>query len=119
VRFKYKNRYRNVPIHEDEDIEDEIVDDVEDVVIEDQLFEIGEKLGYDFTASNGSGSFSISDNVEVRVRFTPRGIMSIQTVLLKNPARYDCTKNTTTVDNISVELQTCVLIIKEIKSKLM
>lgn len=103
--------------------EDEFIDDVEEVEdilnIDNTLMSIGNKLGYDYTSSNGSGSFSVSDNVEVRVRFTPDKVVKVQTVILKNPARFDCTRNTTTIDNLSVELQTCVLIIKEIKQKLM
>lgn len=109
------NKYRR-SLYEDE--EQEIIDDVEELVIDDQLHEIGENLGYNFTSYNGRGSFSVSDNVEVNVRFTDDIITSIETKILKSPARYNCTRNTTTVDNLSVELQTCVLIIKEIRSKL-
>lgn len=101
-----------------EDEEETIVKDVEEILIEDQLAEIGDNLGYPFTSSNGKGSFSISDNVEVAVRFSPTQITAIEARILKNPARFNCTRNTTTVDNLSVELQTCVLIIKDIRSKL-
>ena len=119
---RIQNKFPRKPLREDDDIEvveDEIEELEEEISIDEQLQTIAEKLGFDYTSANGSGSFSISDNVEVRVRFTPNKISRIQTVILKNPARYDCTKNTTTVDNISVELQTCVLIIKEIKQKIM
>lgn len=109
LRHKYN-------LHEDE--EETIVQDIEEILIEDQLAEIGDNLGYPFTSSNGKGSFSVSDNVEVAVRFTPKQITAIEARILKNPARFNCTRNTTTVDNLSVELQTCVLIIKDIRSKL-
>lgn len=99
------------------DDEDEI-EIIEDSNVETQLSEIADNLGYNFTSSDGRGSFSVSDNVEVSVRFTQNLITSLDVKILKNPARFSCLKNTTTVDNLSVELQTCVLIIKEIRSKL-
>ena len=99
------------------DDEDEI-EIIEDSNVETQLSEIADNLGYNFTSSDGRGSFSVSDNVEVSVRFTQNLITSLDVRILKNPARFSCLKNTTTVDNLSVELQTCVLIIKEIRSKL-
>lgn len=102
---------------EDFDIRDEI-EIVEDSNVETQLSEIADNLGYNFTSSDGRGSFSVSDNVEVSVRFTQKLITSLDVKILKNPARFSCLKNTTTIDNLSVELQTCVLIIKEIRSKL-
>lgn len=116
------NRFLSKTLREKDDEEIEVVEDeveVEELDIDSGLEEIANKLGFDYTSANGSGSYSVSDNVEVRVRYTKDKIVKIQTVILKNPARYDCTKNTTTVDNLSVELQTCVLIIKEIKQKLM
>lgn len=120
-------RFRTKRLHEEDeedfidgeiDIIKDIEKDEEELTIEDQLYEIGDNLGYDFTSYSGRGSFSISDNVEVSVRYTPEKITSIDTKILKNPAKFNCTKNTTTIDNLSVELQTCVLLIKEIKSKL-
>ena len=116
------NRFLSKTLREKDDEEIEVFEDeveVEELDIDSVLEEIANKLGFDYTSANGSGSYSVSDNVEVRVRYTKDKIVKIQTVILKNPARYDCTKNTTTVDNLSVELQTCVLIIKEIKQKLM
>ena len=101
------------------DIDDEIDDEIDDIDIEAALIEIGDKLGYDFISSNGSGSFSISDDVEVYVRYTDRGINKLETRILRSNPRFDCTKNTTSVNNLSIELQTAVLIIKDIKSKLM
>lgn len=99
----------------DDDIE---VVEIEEDSIEDQLIEIGDNLGYPFTGSDGKGSFYISDNVEVSVRFSPKSVTSIEARIIKNPARFNCTRSTTTIDNISVELQTCVLVIKDIRSKI-
>ena len=120
-RFLRPSRLNEVD--EQDEFIDDVVNDIEEIEdeldIDTTLRDIGDRLGYDFTSSNGSGSFSISDNVEVRVRYTPTKVVKVQTNILKNPARYDCTRNTTTVDNLSVELQTCVLLIKEIKQKLL
>ena len=115
---KYKRYYdRYHTITEDNDEEEIIID--EEVPITDVLEEIGDNLGYPFTYSNTSGSFSVSDNVEVAVKFLDNFIQKIYVRILKNPARFDCSKNTTTIDNLSVELQTCVLIIKDVRQKLM
>lgn len=119
-RYDNRRMSRRYDLHEDEDIdiEDAVIDDIEEMDIDEQLKKIGDNLGYDFTGSNGSGSFSISDNVEVAVRYTNKEVSAIETRILKRPANFNCLKNTTAVDNLSVELQTCVLIIKDIKSKL-
>ena len=111
---KYYGRYHTIT--EDND-EEEIV--IEDIPVTDVLQEIGDNLGYPFTYSGTNGSFSVSDNVEVSVRIVNNEVQRIFTRILKNPARFDCTKNTATVDNLSVELQTCVLIIKDVRQKLM
>lgn len=121
--MKYQRNYYRKPhgLYEDDDdiiLVDDEIDDVNDLNIESQLAEIADNLGYNFTSFDGRGSFSVSDNVEVSVRFTRNLITSLDVKILKNPARFSCIKNTTTVDNLSVELQTCVLIIKEIRSKL-
>ena len=113
------NRFLTKSLKEEDEELEVIEDEIEEIDLDTELTKIADKLGFDYTSANGSGSYSVSDNVEVRVRYTQNKIVKIQTVILKNPARYDCTKNTTTVDNLSVELQTCVLIIKEIKQKLM
>lgn len=112
---KYYDRYHTIT--EDNDEEEIVIE--EEVPVTDVLEEIGDNLGYPFTYSGTSGSFSVSDNVEVSVRFSDNKVQRIYTRILKNPARFDCTKNTTTVDNLSVELQTCVLIIKDVRQKLM
>ena len=108
----------DVVLVDDDEYFDNEVEIIEDSNVESQLSEIADNLGYNFTSSDGRGSFSVSDNVEVSVRFTQNLITSLDVRILKNPARFSCLKNTTTVDNLSVELQTCVLIIKEIRSKL-
>lgn len=119
---KIVNMRRGKLYEDDEEIEiigdEEEVDEIEEVLLEDKLAEIGDNLGYPFTSHSGRGSFSVSDNVEISVRFTPDEITAIDVRITKNPARFTCTKNTTTVDNLSVELQTCVMIVKDIRSKL-
>lgn len=122
--IRTKSRHRRDDMSESKTIDfdrelKDIDDEIDDIDIEAALIEIGDKLGYDFISSNGSGSFSISDDVEVYVRFTDRGINKLETRILRSNPRFDCTKNTTTVNNLSIELQTAVLIIKDIKSKLM
>ena len=112
---RYYNRYHTIT--EDNDEEEIVIE--EEVPVTDALEEIGDNLGYPFTYSGTSGSFSVSDNVEVSVRIVNNEVQRIFTRILKNPARFDCTRNTTTVDNLSVELQTCVLIIKDVRQKLM
>ena len=79
-------------------------------------------LGYTFTMNNGSthdGTISISDNLSIYIRFINDSITKIYIITDINNDRIDCTRNTSTADNISVDLQTCVLIIKEIRQKLM
>jgi hypothetical protein len=129
MRKLYRTTPKNIHLHEDEfDDEDEyiasdIVNDIErdvdeELSIEDTLYEIGDNMGFDFITYNGRGSYSISDNVEIDVRYTKDKVTAIDTKIIKNPAKFSCIRNTTTIDNLSVELQTCVMIIKEIKTKL-
>lgn len=106
VRLKYSNRY--------------FTEDSDYVQVVDKLYEIADNLGFPFEETNNtSGRFSISDNVIVVVKYRDDRVMSIHTKITKNPALYDCTHTTSTIDNISTELQSCILIIKDIRSKLM
>lgn len=96
--------------------------EVEDVLISDMISDIVQNLGYTFVQNKGSstdGTISVSDNLTIFIRYTPMEItrIYIKTEIQNN--RIDCTRNTATADNLSVDLQTCVLIIKEIKNKLM
>ena len=85
------------------------------------LSEIAENLGYSFMPSgNGtSGIISISDELEIVIRYFNGQISKISISTDINGNKIDCTRNTTKADNMSVDLQTCVLIIKDIKQKLM
>ena len=105
-------------LHEDED--EEII--IEEPSIQDELYDIVNNLGYTFTMNNGSthdGTISISDNLSIYIRFINDSITKIYIITDINNDRIDCTRNTSTADNISVDIQTCVLIIKEIRQKLM
>jgi hypothetical protein len=113
----------DIVIVDDEDAdEEEIEDDIEEVeeeTIVDKLSKIGDDLGYDFIGGVTSGSFSLSNSVEVFVRYSDDKIQKLEVRLLKSNPRFNCMRNTTEVDNISVELQTATLIVKSVKQKLM
>ena len=97
-------------------------DDIEDIVLSDRLYDIANDLGYTFTLSKNNsneGVISISDYLSIVIRFADDEIKRIFIRTYIDNSRIDCTRNTTTADNISIELQTCVLIIKDIKQKLM
>lgn len=97
-------------------------DSAEDIEISDRLYDIVNDLGYTFTVSKNNsneGVISISDYLSIVVRFTDNEIKRIFIRTDIDNSRIDCTRNTTTADNISIELQTCVLIIKDIKQKIM
>jgi hypothetical protein len=103
---------------DEEEIEGEI-EEVEEETIVDKLSKIGDDLGYDFIGGVTSGSFSLSNSVEVFVRYSDDKIQKLEVRLLKSNPRFNCMRNTTEVDNISVELQTATLIVKSVKQKLM
>lgn len=105
------------PLTEDE--EEEIVEDID---IEAELTAIAEDLGYTFMPNKTGpigGTISVSDELSIFIRYNDTGITRIYINFDVVNNKLDCTKNTTTADNMSVELQTCVLIIKDIKQKLM
>jgi len=103
---------------DEEEVEDEI-EEVEEETIVDKLSKIGDDLGYGFIGGVTSGSFSLSNSVEVFVRYSDGKIQKLEVRLLKSNPRFNCMRNTTEVDNISVELQTATLIVKSVKQKLM
>ena len=97
-------------------------DDIEEVNISDRISEIVSDLGYDFRLNKNNaneGSVSISDNLSIFIRLMNNEISRIYIKMDVSNNRIDCTRNTSTADNISVDMQTCVLIIKDIKQKLM
>ena len=108
-------RIKNSRLHEDDE------DIIGDIDIEIELSEIAENLGYSFMPSgNGtSGIISISDELEIIIRYFNGQISKISIFVDIDGDKIDCTRNTTKADNMSVDLQTCVLIIKDIKQKLM
>lgn len=113
---KMLKSYRN-SLNEAEDI-----DELEEFDIELELSEIADNLGYTFMPSKDKtteGTISVSDELTIYVRYINNQITRIYIKTDINNDRIDCTRNTTNADNMSVELQTCVLIIKDIKQKLM
>lgn len=130
MNYLKRNRYvreaedaDDIVIVDDEDADEEEVEDeieeVEEETIVDKLSKIGDDLGYDFIGGVTSGSFSLSNSVEVFVRYSDDKIQKLEVRLLKSNPRFNCMRNTTEVDNISVELQTATLIVKSVKQKLM
>lgn len=117
LNYKKMMRSMKSSLNEDEDI-----DIIEEFDIEAELDEIAENLGYTFEPvkdSTTEGTISVSDNLTIYIRYINNEITRIYIKTDIKNDRIDCTRNTTTADNISVELQTCVLIIKDIKQKLM
>lgn len=92
---------------------------VEDILIQDELKEIASDLGYDFIGGQTSGSFSLSDLVEVYVRYSDTEIQKIEVRILSSNPRFNCMRNTTDVEELAVQLQTATLIVKNVKQRLM
>lgn len=106
------------PIYEDE----EEFDSIEDIQI--TLTEIAQDLGYDYIElSNtklGSGQIAITNDVTINVRYDSYRVksLSVQIGQFNKNTKYDCTTNSSTIDNISVALQTASMILSEIRRKL-
>lgn len=113
-RMIQKNRNRKLT--EEDDVEEQ------EISLVDSLKSVANDLGYTFEVSRtnkNEGFISISDYLSIVIRIANEKITRIQIKTKIDSDRIDCTRNTTTADNISIELQTCVLIIKDIKQKLM
>lgn len=95
------------------------IKEVEDILIQDELKEIASDLGYDFIGGQTSGSFSLSDLVEVYVRYSDTEIQKIEVRILSSNPRFNCMRNTTDVEELAVQLQTATLIVKNVKQRLM
>lgn len=110
------------PIMEDE----ERIDTPEGIQV--QLKEIAEKLGYQYIENSshrlGKGTISITNDLDIIIKYD-KAITSIFVVIgntLGNsytPPMYDCTYNSSTIDDVSVALQTASMICAEIRQKLM
>ena len=105
------------PIMEDED---------EFVTIEDmqaELIAIAEDMGYFYEESSeklGVGFIAITDDVNIIVKYNETKLLSlyVQVGDYKSDNKYDCTTNSSSIDEISVALQTASMICSEIRRKL-
>ena len=89
------------------------------------LKEIADDLGYAYIETRrdklGSGTISISDNVNIRIIYVAEYVTKIEVTVGKGTTRptFDSTDNSSTIDEISVDLQTASMICSEIRKKLM
>ena len=119
--MNYKDLIRRNKMRLREEDEDEIEIEVEPSV-EERLIAIADNLGYSFMPNGKNsteGTISVSDMLTIYIRYTNDEVKRIYIRTQVPGNRIDCSRNTTTADNMSVDLQTCVLIIKDIKQKLM
>lgn len=98
---------------------EKIDDEIEDMIMQDELKKIANDLGYDFIGGQTSGSFSLSNTVEVFVKYNNDRIQKLEVRILNSNPRYNCMRNSTDVEELAVQLQTATLIVKNIKRKLM
>lgn len=92
--------------------------------IHDKLTEIANNMDCDYiekTESNlGSGTIDISDDVSISIEYTRRPIQ-IYLLLGKNSNRrslYNCSTNSTLINQISQQLQKASMVIDNIRKKL-
>ena len=105
------------PIMEDE----EDLDTIEDIQF--ILIDIAQNLGYDYMELSenklGAGFISITNNVSIIIKYNSDRITSIEVQIGEfNKNKYDCTTNSSTIDEISVALQTASMICAEIRRKI-
>lgn len=105
------------PIMEDEE-ELTTIEDIQAVLIS-----IAEDMGYDYMEFSenrlGAGFIAITNDVSIIVKYSREKITSIQVQVGEfNKNKYDCTTNSSTIDSISVSLQTASMICAEIRRKL-
>ena len=120
MRIEYEDNNRIPllrPIMEDE--EDLIT--IEDIQL--TLIEIAQNLGYDYIELSenrlGAGFISITNEVSITVKYNSDRIISLEVQIGEfNKNRYDCTTNSSTIDEISVALQTASMIMAEIRRKI-
>lgn len=97
-------------------------DDNSDTDIETTLKDIADNLGYFFYAEdNNKGTISITDDVNIVVRFTNK-VTSIEVTIGKNKNKqptYKITKSNSSIDEISVALQTASMVCAEIRKRLL
>lgn len=89
--------------------------------LKDKLISVADNMGVRYI-DNNDGNFRIivSDDVNIRVRYTRDRMTRMYIEVLndgKRDVRIDCTRNTKRADSISVDIQTAILIVKDIKNK--
>lgn len=114
-------RYKR--IYEDtDDFEFEVEKDSgKEESLKDKLISIADNMGVRYIDNNdGNFKMIISDDVSIRVRYTRDRMTRMYVEVLndgKRDVRIDCTRNTKRADSISVDIQTAILIVKDIKNK--
>ena len=119
MRIEYENDHIPFmrPIMEDEE---------EFVTIEDmqeELISIAEDMGYNYEESSeklGAGFIAITDDVNILIKYNADKLLSINVQIgdYKTDNKYNCTTNSSSIDEISVALQTASMICSEIRRKL-
>ena len=89
--------------------------------LKDKLISISDNMGVRYL-DNNDGNFKvvISDDVIIHIRYTRDKMTRIYIEVRNNgmkDVRIDCTRNTKHADAISVDIQTAILIVKDIKNK--
>ena len=89
--------------------------------LKDKLISIADNMGVRYIDNNdGNFKMIISDDVSIRVRYARDRMTRMYVEVLndgKRDVRIDCTRNTKRADSISVDIQTAILIVKDIKNK--
>ena len=92
--------------------------------VQNQLKEIAEDLGYTYEersrAMLGRGAIAISNNVNIIVEYGKR-VSRIYVAIGKDTRKrpmYDCSTNSASIGDLSVQLQTATMIVDTIRKKL-
>ena len=101
-------------------------DEKEFVTIEDmqeELISIAEDMGYNYEESSeklGAGFIAVTDDVNILIKYNADKLLSIDVQVgdYKTDNKYNCTTNSSSIDEISVALQTASMICSEIRRKL-
>lgn len=116
MRIEYENN--KIPIYRTITEDDEGIDTPEQ--IQTVLIQIAEDLGYTYIEKTdyklGNGTINITNDVSIIIKYGTR-ITTIYVNIEKS--MYNCTTNSSTIDDVSVALQTASMICSEIRKKLM
>jgi hypothetical protein len=119
MRIEYENERMPMlrPIMEDEE-ELIVIEDIQAILIE-----IAQNLGYDYIELSenklGAGFIDITNDVSIIIKYNREKIISLKVQVGDfNKNKFDCTTNSSTIDEISVALQTASMICAEIRRKI-